>query len=66
MSVDKSIKIKTLLRICFLKNGNLVSLLALIIITLSTVAEVLLVVESFSEVEVRQDGDEQEQHMKHG
>ena len=50
----------------FLKNGNLVSLLAFIIIPLSTVAEVLLVVESFSEVQVRQDGDEQEQHMKHG
>ena len=44
----------------------MVSLLAFPIIPLSTVAEVLLVVESFPEVQVRQDGDEEEQHMKHG
>ena len=41
-------------------------LLAFAIIPLSTVAEVLLVEESFPEVQVRQDGDEEEQHMKHG
>lgn len=44
----------------------MVSLLAFPIIPLSTVAEVLLVVESFPEVQVRQDGDEEEHHMKHG
>ena len=44
----------------------MVSLLSFAIIPLSTVAEVLLVVESFPEVQVRQDGDEEEQHMKHG
>ena len=44
----------------------MVSLLAFPIIPLSTVAEVLLVVESFPEVQVRQDADEEEQHMKHG
>ena len=44
----------------------MVSLLSFAIIPLSTVAEVLLVVESFPEVQVRHDGDEEEQHMKHG
>ena len=44
----------------------MVLLLAFAIIPLSTVAEVLLVEESFPEVQVRQDGDEEEQHMKHG
>ena len=44
----------------------MVSLLSFAIIPLSTVAEVLLVEESFPEVQVRQDGDEEEQHMKHG